>query len=142
MAAIESPSTHGFATGHALSRIAQVLANGGRDPVTGRTLLSRDGLARASELYPAQLDAVILDDLTFSKAGWGRAAHVPAYPNGTYPCVGWAGAGGSFLQWCADHGLAVGYVPNYYGPHILDWRAPDYLKAALAVVSSLPQAGA
>ena len=142
-----SGSTHGFFKSDSVARMGQVMVNGGTDPITGTKLMSPETVKQASKLFPIGNDNCMGIPISYSQGGFGLAhngAKQVPWANVGYDdfelgnkCFGWGGAGGSIFEWCPDQELSFGYVMNYYAPHILDWRAPAYLKRAYIIAQGM-----
>jgi len=141
--AMHSPSSHGFTNARSLARLAAVLAQGGTDRRTGTTVAAKHVVEHAARPYAPLYDEVLHKPIAYTPAGFGATYSVAARPPWVDPvhwlaaahsdCVGWGGAGGSFVQFCPRERLSFAYVPNYYSPHILDWRGASLLAVALDV---------
>ncbi|KAJ3149482.1 hypothetical protein HDU89_003846 [Geranomyces variabilis] len=104
----ESPSFGGITNARALARLAAVMANGGKDPVTALVLINTKTLEQALTPLPVLWDHVMGAHLPFATGGWGIIKHLVHGQE----WVGWAGAGGSMIWWNREQNLAFAYVMN------------------------------
>ncbi|KAI9003327.1 beta-lactamase/transpeptidase-like protein [Hyaloraphidium curvatum] len=85
----------------------------------------------------------MLSDPGVAIPGWGvdwvtgrRRTVVPEARRPGWEWTGWAGTGGSIMQWCAGHEVSIGFLPNYLHLALLgDERGKDL---ALALVEFYP----
>jgi len=108
--ACEMPSTNGHTNARALAMIYGALARGGA--IDGVQLLSRESIARASELQVGGIECVSMAEMSF---GLGFAVRRPGVDVPGPAAFGHAGFGGS--EGLADPGrkLGFGYVMNQLG---------------------------
>eukprot|EP01134_Creolimax_fragrantissima_P003520 CFRG3520T1 len=137
---IHSPSSSGYTRAAILARLANVFAMKGVDSMTGLRLMSEETVAKVSEKCELLHDASLKDNIQYTKMGFADMAtfaqKAPWFTHEMFEqskgeCMGWAGAGGSMVQYCPSLKLAIGYSMNRYGPHICDWRGPSYLAMAV-----------
>jgi len=149
---ILSPSHLGFTNAYSLARIGSVMINGGTDPISGIKLMSNSTVQISSAFYPSMFDSTVSHNISYTVGGFGDITNFArdevSFSASTqeedmknvtmdYQCLGWGGAGGSLVQWCPNHKLAIGYVMNYYSPHVIDWRPLGYLKRAMSIVNNI-----
>jgi len=142
---IQCPSSHVFTTSRVLASVANVLANGGTDPEIGVRLVSPKTLEWATTRLPWDVDKAFQSQIQYTIGGWGDLSQASiSAPWNEIPvsslegkCLGWTGAGGSWLQFCEKSRLGFGYTMNRYGPHVVDWRGINLLAVAHDVAEKL-----
>lgn len=128
----EIPAANGHATARAVARFYAALAVGGT--LDGIDVLPRDILKYCWTETSAGSDAVLGIDTRFSH-GWMLSQNRPGAAFGPgRRSFGHPGAGGSLGMADPDRGIAVGYVMNRMGAHILlDPRAVRLVDALYAL---------
>lgn len=126
------PAANGHATARAVARFYAALAVGGT--LDGVEVLPRDILKYCWTETSAGADAVLGIDTRFSH-GWMLSQNRPGAAFGPgRRSFGHPGAGGSLGMADPDRGIAVGYVMNRMGAHILlDPRAVRLVDALYAL---------
>jgi len=120
-------SASGLATGHALARVAHMMANGGQH--NGKRIMSEAGYAAATVCDKLDsFDYVLNGYFPHSPAGFGCGLHKDKFPGGV---VGWGGWGGSLCMWNREKKFAIGYAMNMMGMHLMgDPRLVRFINAA------------
>ena len=141
---VEIPSVNGLANARALAKLgmAAVAAGGGDAPrraggggadVT-KPLLSRGGLRRALATAGRRVDELMCYGISYTACGWGADRFEP---DGLPGWVGWAGAGGSVVQFDAARQASFAYVPTRLAARMSKPRAVRCLRALHAVLGNL-----
>jgi hypothetical protein len=85
--------------------------------------------ARESDAKPSY-DTLIFTDVSYTSAGWAYGRILPKW-------VGWAGAGGSVMQWNREMQLALAYVPLAFDAKMQKMRARHLMQAAERAVAAM-----
>lgn len=105
----ELPASNGHGSASSLSRFYAILADGGE--IDGKRLLSRETLARATEVQHAIHECVM--DRTYQQALGFLRSSPPIVPMGPLPTsFGHQGAGGALGFADPVNGLGFGYLMN------------------------------
>ncbi len=112
-------SASGIASGAALARVAQVMANGGSLAVNGNVvrLLSAQTYERMHQCGEKVWDAALGVHIAMTPMGTGCDMY-PERIAGGY--VGWGGWGGSVCLWNRRENVAMGYAMNRMGLHLFN----------------------
>ncbi|KAI8999695.1 beta-lactamase/transpeptidase-like protein [Hyaloraphidium curvatum] len=125
----------------AMARLGALIANGGK--LEGREVIPAGTVGVAMEEDPwSGEDRVLRFEVPFTNGGWGitKGRRVPQTPSeqrwidqGTgWKWVGWAGYGGSMMQWEPEKKIAFGYAPSALQISLLgDFRSARLLETAL-----------
>ncbi|XP_071499857.1 esterase/beta-lactamase LipL-like [Diadema antillarum] len=132
--AIELPSVNGIGSAAGLAKLYGILSSGGIDPVTNKTLLSKERINDFLNFEPPSVDRTLGIPLSFSRG----MIKIDKFVDGVI-MFGHPGAGGQ--HGCADPGHQVGfaYLSSTMLPYLLgeDPRSNQLVQSLYRCVQKL-----
>lgn len=116
-------------------RMTECFSTEQRDTVTGYPVRTTWG-GWATSPPGTCLPQTIVDPLTGRVQPHPPSAHKPGWT-----WTGWAGNGGSIMQWCPEKEVGIGYVPNLMHLTMLgDWRSGELVLRVVEAVEKREKA--